>query len=85
MSITLDIPNNIHEALHVTPAEAEARLKLELAVALYAQKLLSEGKAAELAGIGRLDFNDILAARDIPMHYGEKELAEDIAYARGHQ
>ena len=30
MSITLDIPNYIHEALHVTPAEAEARLKLEL-------------------------------------------------------
>ena len=85
MSITLDIPNNIHEALHVTPAEAEARLKLELAVSLYAQKLLGEGKAAELAGMGRLDFNDVLAARHIPMHYGEKELAQDIAYARGHQ
>ncbi len=40
MSITLDIPNNIHEALHVSPAEAEKRLKLELAVALYAQNAL---------------------------------------------
>ena len=85
MSITLDIPNNIHEALHVPPAEAEPRLKLELAVALYAQNVLSEGKAAELAGLGRLDFNDVLAERKIPMHYGEKELAEDIAYARGHK
>ena len=85
MSITLDIPNNIHEALHVSPPEAEKRLKLELAVSLYAQKILSEGKAAELAGMGRLDFNDILSERKIPMHYGEKELAEDIAYARGHQ
>lgn len=28
MSITLDIPNNIHEALHVSPTEAEKRLKL---------------------------------------------------------
>ena len=85
MSITLDIPNNIHEALHVTPAEAEARLKLELAVSLYAQKALSQGKAAEMAGLGVLDFNDILVERQIPMHYGEKELAEDIAYARSHQ
>ena len=85
MSITLDIPNNIHEALHVTPAEAEARLKLELAVSLYAQKALSLGKAAELADMGVLDFNDILAERRIPMHYGEKELAEDLAYARSHQ
>ena len=85
MSITLNIPNNIHEALHIPPAETERRLKLELAISLSAQKLLSEGKAAELAGMGRLDFNDVLAARRIPMHYGEKELAEDIAYARGHQ
>ena len=80
MSITLDIPNNIHEALHIPPAETEKRLKLELAVALYAQKKLSRGKAAELAGLDWFDFNDVLAARDIPMHYGEKELAEDLAY-----
>ena len=85
MSITLDIPNNIHEALHVSPAEAEPRLKLELAVALYAQKALSLGKAAELADMGVLDFNDVLAERQIPMHYGAKELAEDLAYARSHQ
>jgi predicted HTH domain antitoxin len=85
MSITLDIPNNIHEALHVSPAEAEPRLKLELAVALYAQHTLGLGKAAELAGMSRLDFNDILAGRGIPMHYGQKELDEDLAYARSCQ
>jgi predicted HTH domain antitoxin len=82
MSITLDIPNNIHEALRVTPAEAERRLKLELAVALYAQNVLSLGKAAELAGLSRLDLNDLLAERGIPMHYGQQDLAEDLAYAR---
>ena len=85
MSITLDIPNNIHEALHVKPAEAEPRLKLELAVALYAQNALGLGKAAELAGMSRLDLNDILAERGIPMHYGQKELDEDLAYARSRQ
>ncbi len=85
MSITLDIPNNIHEALHVSPEEAEKRLKLELAVSLYAQKAVSLGKAAEIAVLGVLDFNDVLAERHIPMNYGAKELAEDIAYARGHQ
>lgn len=85
MSITLDIPNNIHEALHVTPAAAEQRLKLELAVALYAQNTLGLGKAAELAGLSRLELNDILAGRGIPMHYGPAELAEDLAYARGCQ
>jgi predicted HTH domain antitoxin len=85
MSITLNIPNNIHEALHVTPAEAEPRLKLELAVALYAQNALSLGKAAELASMSRFDLNDVLAERGIPMHYGQKELEEDLAYARSCQ
>ena len=85
MSITLDIPNNIHEALHISPAETEQRLKLELAVALYAQKKLSQGKAAELAGMDWFDFNDVLAERDIPMHYGQKELEEDLAYGRSCQ
>jgi len=85
MSITLDIPNNIHEALHVSPAEAEKRLKLELAVSLYAQNMLGLGRAAELAGMSRLDLNDVLAERGIPMHYGQKELEEDLAYARSCQ
>ena len=85
MSITLDIPDNIHEALHVSPAEAELRLKLELAVALYTQNALGLGKAAELAGLSRLAFNEVLAARAIPMHYGQKELDEDLAYARSCQ
>ena len=85
MSNTPDILINIHEALHVTPAEAESRLKLELAVALYAQNTLGLGKAAELAGMSRLDLNDILAERGIPMHYGQTELHEDLAYARSRQ
>jgi predicted HTH domain antitoxin len=85
MSITLDIPSNIHEALHVNPAETEKRLKLELAVALYAQQMLGLGKAAELAGLDRFDMNEVLAQRGIPMHYGQKELEEDLAYARSCQ
>jgi len=85
MSITLDLPDNIHKALHVTPAETEPRLKLELAVALYAQHALSQGKAAELAGMDWFGFNDVPAARGIPMHYGQKELDEDLAYARSRQ
>jgi predicted HTH domain antitoxin len=85
MSITLDIPNDIHKALHVAPEETEKRLKLELAVSLYAQKALSQGKAAELAGLDWFEFNNILAERGIPMHYGQKELEQDLAYARSRQ
>jgi len=82
MRITIDIPDDIFAALQLSPDEARQRLKLELAVSLYSQRLLSEGKAAELAGLDWFGFNDLLVQRDIPLTYGQKELAEDLAYAR---
>ena len=83
MSLTLDIPDNLHLTLGIPRDQLEKRLQLELAVALYAQNLISTGKAAEVAGLDRFAMNDILAERNIPMHYGQKELDEDMAYARG--
>jgi predicted HTH domain antitoxin len=35
--------------------------------------------------MSRLDLNNILAERGIPMHYGQKDLEEDLAYARSCQ
>ncbi len=83
--ITLEIPAEVSEALRLPPPEAAQRLLLELAVALYAQQILGLGKAAQLAGMTRLEMNDVLAKRQVPMHYGEAELTEDLAYARGSQ
>ena len=85
MSITLDIPNDIFAALQLSPEEAGQRMKLELAVSLFAQRLLSQGKAAELADLDWFGFNDVLVQRGIPLPYGQKELAEDLAYARSGQ
>jgi predicted HTH domain antitoxin len=78
----LEIPDEVSAALRLPPSEVKARLQLELAVSLYAQQILSLGKAAELAGLSRWELNDLLARRGVPMHYTESELAEDFAYAR---
>jgi predicted HTH domain antitoxin len=83
MSITLRIPDSVARSLRVPESEAEQRLRQELAVALYARDLLSLGKAAELAGVARFLFSDLLTQRNIPRHYGEEELAEDLKYASG--
>jgi predicted HTH domain antitoxin len=56
-----------------------------LAVSLYAQEILSLGKAAELAGVPRLELNDALAKRGVPMHYTPEDLSNDLAYARSGQ
>ncbi len=62
--------------------EVEERLRCELALALYAESILSFGKAAELAAISRDRFGDLVTHRGIPRHYGAEDLAEDMAYGR---
>ena len=85
MTVTLEVPDEVTQALRLPRPEAEARLLLELAVGLYSQRLLPLGKAAHLAGLSRWEFEDVLARRGIPMHYTEEDLAHDAAYASRHQ
>jgi hypothetical protein len=40
---------------------------------------LSGGKAAQLAGMQRLRFGEELAARNIPRHYTEENLRQNLA------
>ncbi len=84
-SLTLEIPGEVAQALRLPPQEVQSRLRLELAVALYAQGLLGLGKAAELAGLTLLRFDEELARRNVAMHYDEGDLAEDVAYGIGRQ
>jgi predicted HTH domain antitoxin len=83
MSITLQVPDSVARSLRLPENEAEERLRCELALSLYAQSILSFGKATELAAISRYQFADLVARRGIPRHYGSDELAEDLAYGRG--
>jgi predicted HTH domain antitoxin len=83
MSLTLDIPDDVLASMPVPEADRERYLLLEIACSLYARDLLSLGKAAELAGIAKVDFGRELGSRGIARHYTEAELAADAAYARG--
>jgi predicted HTH domain antitoxin len=82
MSLTLDIPDSVIQGLRLPKGEIPGRLRTELAIALYAQEALSLGKAAELAEISRTLFGELLGQRGIARHYGDDDLAQDLAYAR---
>ena len=81
--MTLHIPDSVIEGLRIPEGEIAQRLRTELAVSLYAQGALSLGKAAELAEMKRSSFGELVGQRGIPRHYGDEELAQDVAYARG--
>jgi predicted HTH domain antitoxin len=79
----LEIPESVASSLKLPAAEVEPRLRTELAVALYAQGILSFGKASELAGMSRFGFAELAEQRNIPRHYTQDELTQDAGYARG--
>ncbi len=83
MSLQLDIPDSVVQAIRLPEERLRQELLVELAVALYAQGLLSFGKARELAGMGKYEFGHLLGKRAIPRHYGLEELEDDLTYARG--
>jgi predicted HTH domain antitoxin len=84
-SLNLEIPADVVDALRLPEMERMQRLRLELAVSLYAQGILGLGKAAHLADLSRSEMNRVLAQRQVPMRYGPEELAEDLHHGRGGQ
>jgi predicted HTH domain antitoxin len=83
MPFHLDIPESIASSLRLPGPEVEPRLRSELAVALYGQGILPFGKASELAELTRYAFAELVARRNIPRHYSDAELTQDLDYARG--
>ncbi len=83
MSIIIDIPDSVARAMRLPSAQRQRQIKIELALTLYAQGILSFGKARELAGCDKRAFNFLLGERGIHRHYGEAELEDDLRYARG--
>ena len=74
-TITLEVPQDTLDAARLTVAE----LKLEIAIALYAQGRLSIGKARELADMPLWTFRQVLAARKIPPHLTATDVDADAA------
>ncbi len=53
---SIDFPNDIFLALNESETDLKKRIKLTLAIELYKSQKLTIGKAAQLSGMTRLDF-----------------------------
>ena len=83
MSIQLEIPDSIVEAMRLARQDQKEQLLVELASALYARGILSFGKARELASLSKYEFGLLLGKRGISRHYSAQDLQDDVSYARG--
>ncbi len=72
------IPDDILQATRMT----EEELKRELAILLFQKEKLTLGQASRLAGMNLLQFQHLLASRQIPVHYDVAEFEEDLKALR---
>ena len=76
--MSLIIPDEIIQTIHMTPAE----LIQEIAILLYQKEKLTLGQASHLAGMRQLQFQFLLASRQIPVHYDIAEFEADLKTLR---
>jgi len=65
--IEVTLPEDVFSALRKNPQEVARDVRIAAAVEWYAEGLVSQGKAAELAGLSRVEFLDELAKRKVPV------------------
>ncbi len=57
---------------------SEAELLQKIAVMLFQQERFTLGQASRFAGLNQLQFQRLLASRQISLHYNIAELREDV-------
>jgi len=77
--VVFDFPATVFSALRKAPAEFAEEMRLAAAIHWYSQGMISQGKAAELAGMSRARFLDELFRRKIPaLQVTLEELREEL-------
>lgn len=79
-SVSVDIPVSTLAALGDSPDEFAREIRVAAAVKLYEVARLSQGKAAELAGLSRSEFIDALSKyRVSPFQYSAPEVERELS------
>ena len=78
MQITLNLPDSLGQIETFNQSDWFR----EIAIALFQQERVSLSRASKIAGIEVIDFQKLLAARGICVHYDVEEFEEDIEYLR---
>jgi predicted HTH domain antitoxin len=80
MTLTIELPDEVYETLRRSPAEVQRDMRLAAAIRWYSQGLMSQERAAAVAGLDRTDFLMALAREKVDAFPVDlEELAREIA------
>ena len=73
-NVSLTIPDALLQSARIS----EAELRQEIAVLLFQRDKLTLAQASRFAHLSRLQFQHLLASRQIPVHYDVTDFEEDL-------
>lgn len=77
-TINVPVPKELKDILKVGEDEVGKEALKSIAIELYREGKISMGKAAEIAGISKIEMVGILREKKVPLQYTEKDLEEDL-------
>jgi predicted HTH domain antitoxin len=79
VTVEVEVPEGAFSALRRSPKELAREMPIAAAILWYHQGLVSQGKAAEIAGLSRADFLDALFRAQVPAcQVTAEELKEEL-------
>jgi predicted HTH domain antitoxin len=76
--MNINLPEELLEAAQMT----ETELMREIAIMFFQQERISMGKAAQLARMHKIEFQELLASRDICIHYDLADYQADVEHLK---
>ena len=76
---SLDFPENFEHVVHLTRAELVCQIRLMAALKMFELGKLSSGRAAELAGVSRVEFFELCGRYRVPVfNYAPEEIESEL-------
>ena len=72
----------ISDEILQTTRMSKDELLQEIAIMLFQKEKLTLGPASRMAGISQLEFQHLLASRQIPLHYDVEDFESDLKTLR---
>ncbi len=79
ISISIDIPSDLIIALNESEDELKSHFQTAIAMMLFQEGKLTLGKAIQVSGLSRFEFEKVLSKNQIPIsHLGIDQIMGDV-------